>query len=218
MNVYLISGLAADERIFRRLRFPEGYTPHYLKWIGPEKSETLPSYAWRMSRQIDSSSPFILIGLSFGGMLAIEINKYLSPVQTILISSIPTHRHLPIYYRLGGKLGLHRVLPVSFLQKAAMIKRWFTSEKNEDKNMLRHMIKNSDPNLIRWSMKAILEWENESIPKAFTHIHGSHDFILPVRYTCPTHTIAQAGHLMVLTKAGEINRILQSVLPQTPGP
>lgn len=212
MNVYLISGLAADERVFRRLKFPDGFTPHYVKWIDPEFHESLPSYAKRISQQIDSSAPFILIGLSFGGMLSVEINKILNPVQTILISSIPTHKHLPPYYRIGGKLGLHRILPISLLQKAAMFKRWFTAEKNEDKSMLRNMIRNSDPGLIRWSMKAILDWKNESIPQTFTHIHGSQDFILPVRYTRPTHTIHKAGHLMVLTKAGEINKILHSVL------
>jgi len=37
--------------------------------------------------------------------------------------------------------------------------------------------------------------------------------LLPIRYTNASHTIVNGRHLMVLSKAVEINKILQEVLP-----
>jgi hypothetical protein len=48
------------------------------------------------------------------------------------------------------------------------------------------------------------------VPEKLVHIHGTRDGILPVRFTKPTHTIA-GGHLMVLNRAHEINKILNDV-------
>ena len=70
MNVYFISGLAADRSVFKYIRLPEGYDAIYLEWIAPLPGETLPQYAERLAQQMDATKPFGVIGLSFGGMLA----------------------------------------------------------------------------------------------------------------------------------------------------
>ena len=41
MKIYFISGLAADRRIFKNLRLPDGFEPVYLDWISPLKDESL---------------------------------------------------------------------------------------------------------------------------------------------------------------------------------
>ena len=69
MNVYFIGGLAADERVFRHIRLPRPYHSKFLNWLSPEKKETLVSYAHRMAEQIDKQSLYIIVGVSFGGML-----------------------------------------------------------------------------------------------------------------------------------------------------
>jgi hypothetical protein len=50
------------------------------------------------------------------------------------------------------------------------------------------------------------------MPKNVIHIHGTHDEILPVRFTKPTHLISKGRHLMVLNNAAEINQLLQGLL------
>ena len=74
------------------------------------------------------------------------------------------------------------------------------------------MINDSDPALIRWSMDAILNWKNEELPQPVYQIHGTRDEVLPARYTKPTHIIPKAGHLFVLTRPDELNKILQTLL------
>lgn len=212
MKAYFISGMAADSGAFSKIRLPAQYEPMYLDWLPPYKGEALSAYALRLGSTIDIAEPFILIGLSMGGMLAVEITKSHRPRQLILISSIPYSRQLPPYFRWAGKLGLHRLIPVTLIKQAAMLKRSFTGESPEDKSYLRKAIRESDPQFIRWAMKAVLQWRNDDPVEPYTHIHGSRDEILPLRYTRPTHVIRGGRHLMVLSHAGAINDILTKIL------
>jgi pimeloyl-ACP methyl ester carboxylesterase len=212
MNVYFISGLAADRRVFQNIVLPEGYASYYLDWITPQKNETLQQYAARLTEKIDPSKPFVVVGVSFGGMLAIEIAKKFPSSKAILISSAPSPKNLPVYFRWAGKLKLHRLVPVSLLKFAAQTKRLFTVETSAQKKFLNEMIRNSDPGLVRWSINAILNWRSEGPHTQYIHIHGSRDEILPLRYAGGTHIINGAGHMMVLTRAKEINSIIEEEL------
>lgn len=204
--------MAADERVFKYVRLPEGYEIVHLTWITPQKDESLSSYAIRMAERIDTGEPFVLVGLSFGGMLVTEIAKRYPPVKTILIASIPLSAHLPGYFRVAAKMRLHKVVPIGLVKTAARLKRFITNEKSEDKKLLWEIIKSSNPQFIRWSMEAVLNWKNDELPKTILHIHGTRDEVLPARYTTPTHIIPKAGHLMVMSQPEEVNRILHNVL------
>jgi pimeloyl-ACP methyl ester carboxylesterase len=212
MKAYFIPGLAADKRVFRHIRLPEQFEPVFLEWITPQKEESLKEYASRMARQLDTSEPFVLIGLSFGGMLAVEMAKKYYPHQLILIASIPHHRHLPPYYRTAYKMGMHRVLGANILKKAVYFKRYFTQESVEDKQMIRQMAKDMDPAFIKWALRAIVDWKTDDQEISVHHIHGTRDIILPLSYTKAQYTIPGAGHLMIFNRADEINLVLFSLL------
>src|SRR5690349_8277991 len=118
-NIYCISGLGADERAFERLNI-KGCSLHHLNWISPMKNETLSSYAARMLLQIEEDHP-ILLGLSFGGMIAVEMARQIEPSKLILISSVKTHTEIPGWMRLSGALNLHKFIPIKtnrFTEKA----------------------------------------------------------------------------------------------------
>ena len=212
MKVYFISGLGADRRVFKNIQLPSQYQPVYLDWIPPLKNETLADYALRLAKPIDTTESFSLIGLSLGGMMAVEIASHFQPVHTILISSISSSGHLPKYYRLLGKLQLHKFLPVSIVKQTSLIKRFFSAKTTEDKKMLESMIRNMDVPFMRWALGAVLSWRFTTPLQNMFHIHGSYDEILPLRFAKPTHIIRKAGHLMVLNKAAEINQILADIL------
>jgi pimeloyl-ACP methyl ester carboxylesterase len=212
MKAYFIPGLAADQRVFRHIRLPENYAAVYLEWIKPEPRESLKDYAIRMARQINTTEPFILIGLSFGGMLAVEIAKQYHPDQLILIASISHHMHLPAWYRLIYKAGMHRVIGVNMLKNAVYLKRYFTSETINDKAIVKQMARDMDPAFIRWAIRAIVHWKTDDQVLQLHHIHGTRDYILPGQMTKPQYIIPGAGHLMIFNRAEEINRILFSIL------
>lgn len=212
MKVYCISGLGADHRAFSKLRFPAGYTVIHLPWIQPLNKEALVHYSHRMAETINPREPHILCGLSMGGMVASCIAASYSPALTILISSIPVSSSLPPVYRRAGKLQLHRLLPISVFTSAALFKRYLTGESAVDKSLIRQMIKDTDEQFIRWAFQAILDWRFSVVPSPLLHIHGTNDGILPGKLTHPTHWIKGGDHLMVLSRAAEINAVLHDEL------
>jgi len=212
MKAYFIPGLAADKRVFRHIQLPENFEPVFLEWITPLEDESLPQYAYRLAEQIDINEPYIIIGLSFGGMLAVEIAKKYPAGQLILIASIPSHLHLPAYYRTAYRVGLHHIIGVNLMKKAVFFKRYFTSESQEDKKMIREMARDMDPRFIKWAIKAIVDWKTDDRELVAHHIHGTRDIILPLYYTKAEYTIPGAGHLMIFNRADEINKILTSLL------
>jgi pimeloyl-ACP methyl ester carboxylesterase len=212
MKVYFISGLAADKRVFKHIRLPDGFEIIHLDWITPRKKESLEAYSLRLAENIQTGEPFVLVGLSMGGMIASEIAKKYTPSATILLSSIPAHRYLPTHLKLVGKLRLHKLMPVAVVKSAAIMKRLFTAETPDDKITLKQIIRDSDTAFIRWAMDAILKWKNEDIPQPLYHLHGTRDEVLPVKYTRPTHIIKKGGHLMVMNRATEVNHFLAETL------
>jgi pimeloyl-ACP methyl ester carboxylesterase len=212
MKVYFVSGLAADSRVFNNIRLPKHCEAVFLEWIEPLKKESLKDYALRMAGSINTNESFGIIGLSMGGMITAEIARQYKPAVVILISSIPGSAQLPFYLKAAGAIRLHKLVPVSLVKSAAKFKRVFTSESAEDKIILKQIIQDSDSRFIHWAMDAILKWRCDALPPPYVHIHGSKDEILPMRFTKPTHIIPKAGHLMVMTRAREINVILHEVL------
>ncbi|MBC6492543.1 alpha/beta fold hydrolase [Flavihumibacter stibioxidans] len=212
MKVYFIPGLGADKRVFSHIRLPEGYEIVHLDWLSPEPDESLPHYAERLGAQIDREAPWSLVGLSFGGMLATEISRIYQPETTIVIASITSPAQLPTYYKLAAPLNLHKILPVGIFKNASLARRIFTTETSEDKDLLRRIISESDPGFIRWALGAILNWKSMATATGIFHIHGSGDHLLPVKYVYPTHLINGGGHLMVMNRAEEVNRVLGEIL------
>lgn len=211
MRAYFISGLGADKKAFQRIKLPTGYEPVYLDWIIPEKNESLTDYARRFSSLINDES-FVLIGLSFGGMLACELARLRSPAKTIIISSIPTSDELPWYFKRAGRIGLHKYVPVKLLGAATVLKNMFGTISKEDKALIYNYAKYADSNLVRWSLHAILSWEQHERLPGVVHVHGSRDLMLPLRYTRPDYIVKDGGHLIVFNKAEEVNRILGEIL------
>lgn len=211
-HLYLISGLGADERIFRNLKFPDNYQVHHLQWLTPEPNEPLNVYARRMAAGIQEG-PVTLMGVSFGGIMSLEIAKLIPVEQVILLSSIKHTREKPTYYKWVKTLGLHH-LPDSILysRRTVVVKRFLNIETPEEQELVNEYLKKKDYGYLRWAVNIILHWQNEYVPPNLVHIHGAKDFPFPVKLLTPTHIIPDGGHFMVLNRAAVINQILQQVL------
>ena len=211
MKTYFISGIAADGRIFRHIRLPVGFDAVYLDWIKPQSGELLENYAIRLGEKIDMHEPFVLIGVSLGGIIATEIALRYHPYAVIIISSVPVISQLPGYFRIAEKFKLYKLFPGSFYKFSAKIKHCLSRESKEDKKIMLNMISKTDPDFITWGIKAVLKWKNKIVPQSLYHIHGTRDEVFPYRFTSPTHTILKGDHIMVITRYEEINRILAEI-------
>lgn len=212
-HLYLISGLGADERMFSNLILPADYQVHYLPWITPLPSEPISRYAARMAENIQADGPVVLLGVSFGGMMSIEIARHIPVAKNILLSSIKCAAEKPPYYNWIRNLRIHK-LPdqLIYQRRGAIVRKFLNAETAWEKQLVNEYLQKRDLTFTRWAVDAILNWDNTSFPENLVHIHGDKDWPFPVRYLQPTHLIPNAGHFMVLNRANAVNRILAEVL------
>jgi pimeloyl-ACP methyl ester carboxylesterase len=210
-HLYIFSGLGADERVFKNLHFEE-FSTTFIRWIAPHNNESIEDYATRLLKQIDKPKP-ILIGLSFGGMMAVEVAKQIDVEKVILIASAKNRQEIPFYYRLAGWLGIHKLLPISLMKRSNVFTNYFFGVKlTSDKQLLKQILIDTDPDFLKWAIDKIINWKNQTYPRELIHIHGTSDRILPYCLVSADIKIKSGGHLMTLNKALELNNVLEKVL------
>ncbi len=209
LNIYLLPGLGADERLFQYLDLGE-HSVVPIKWWRPKNSEPIEEYAARISSQINGSDS-ILIGVSFGGMMAIEIGKIIQTEKIILVSSAATYRELPIIYRWAGRLKLHRLFTGGLLKRSHRMLNWMMGAGDTlRKTLLADMLRDTDKDFLFWAMDKIVTWNNEKVPDNVIRIHGDRDRVLPLRKT--DYLIKNGGHIMVANRAEEVTSAIRTIL------
>ena len=210
-EIYLFSGLGADYRAFEKLNFSNFNTTH-INWIVPEKAESIVSYAYRISNQIKADNP-ILIGLSFGGIIAIEVSKHIKTEKIILLASAKTKLEIPFYYKLAGKLQLHKLIPARIFKSANFLSYWFFGINNKsEKLLLKNILEDTDASFLKWALNEIVNWENIKVEGNLIHIHGSSDRILPIKYIDVDFKVKNGGHFMTLNKDIELSNLIKNII------
>lgn len=213
LQLYFISGLGADRHAFDRIKLSERFSINHIDWLEPGKNESIEHYAKRMAEYIDTSKPFALVGLSFGGIMSIEISKLFPAKKVILISSIATHTQLPWYLRFAGNLCLHKFGFVYLLKNADFMMNYvFGVHTPKMKMYLKEMIDNTSSNYLTWSLDTILKWKNETKPINAVQINGKKDKLFQLKYCQPDYEIKRGSHFMILTHAHEISQIIEKEL------
>ncbi len=209
--IYFISGLGADERIFQWLRY-DGYCPVHLHWVAPERGESVEHYAQRLAAAIEEERP-IIVGLSFGGIVAVEIAKQRETEKVILLSSVKQASEIPIYYKLFRALPIHRILPFkSILWAFYWLAYWlFSPESIEQKQLLKTVLVETDPHFLKWALHKVVVWNNQEVPETVVQVHGRCDRIFPYRCVTPDYTVENSGHLMVMTQAEAISDLIEKL-------
>lgn len=216
-NVYFISGFLANCKVFDRIKLPDGFKKQYIEWIIPNGDETLKEYARKMAQSIDQSSPFILLGYSFGGMVIQEMNKFLSPQKNIIIASIKNESETPRLHKIGQKINFTERFPMNILAHGSVVNKLYIkyiyhippSESNE-------FIGCTDPVYIKWSINQILNWKSPQCECLnLYHIHGTKDLAFPYsNLKNVDFSVENGDHLMIFKKYREINKILSQILLQ----
>jgi pimeloyl-ACP methyl ester carboxylesterase len=210
-KIYCIPGLGVDEKIFDGIHLP-GFQLVHLSLIKPIKKESLAAYAKRLITQIDDRHP-IIIGVSFGGMIAIEIAKQIALEKLIIISGVKKHKEIPRWMRISGALRIHKIVPVKSTRLTERAdNRRIGIKTDEEKRIVMEYRKRADKNYIAWALDKILNWKNTWIPERLYHIHGDEDRLFPINKVAATHVIKQGTHIMLVNMVDEINACLHDIL------
>lgn len=209
--LFIFSGLGADERAFQLLDISDFKTV-FIKWEIPGKDESIERYVSRLIAQITDEEP-TLIGLSFGGMIAIEVAKQIKAAQVILISSAKTKYEIPYYFRFAGRFHMHRLLPAALLKRSNYMSNWLFGAKSASaKQLLKQILRDTDSDFLLWAIDQVARWKNAAFVQNVVHIHGTADRILPGYFVNCEERIKHGGHLMVLEQAAEVSALLRKYL------
>lgn len=212
-NVYFISGMCYNCYVFDKLTLPKGFKKVYIEWHIPRYDESLEEYARTMAKNIDISSPFVLVGYSFGAVIIQEMNKFLHPVKSVIISSFKDKREIPMLFRAVRRANLVERVPQNIYSATEFITNAFnqlvyhmpTSELSRYMTFI-------DPVYIKWAAWQITSWIPSGEHKHFYHIHGTEDQIFPYDLIQNAFPVEDGDHLMVLKKADVVSSILSGIL------
>lgn len=213
MKIYQVSGLGANQKAFEYLRINPEFETVYLPWIQPETGESLEHYTMRMAEKINTGEDFILMGLSFGGIVVQEMNRFLDPKVNILISTVKNRRELPPFMKLSSKINLHKLVPSSFLTSEkgfsyALFRKLYDAKMPD----IYEFFEFRDPYYLKWSIDRIVNWQNNVEMKNFVHYHGDKDLIFPFSYLHDVEKIPGGTHLMVVQKAKKLSELINQRL------
>ena len=206
-KVFFVSGLGADKRSFSflNLSFCE---PVFISWLTPLPKETLVAYALRLRATITELNPTI-VGLSFGGMLVTEMAKADASVTPIIISSNKSSSEFPFWLKIGKYVPVYKWVPDKLFQSPRFGAFWFMGANNErEKRVIKAIINDTNIAFTKWAIGAIMHWDNKEIPTNIYHIHGTKDRLLPHFFLTATDLIPDGSHLMIMTQAAAISKLL----------
>ncbi|NQY09698.1 MAG: alpha/beta hydrolase [Flavobacteriales bacterium] len=153
-TIYFISGLGADERAFERINEFADYQKVYLNGIPFVKGEGLKKYTTRLISNHNIGVNDVLIGLSFGGLVAQQIAA-LTPINTVvLISSFRSDLDLKPLWQSLLKFRVYYLMPpfrIALMSK--VVRKWFNVRTKEGIVSIEVMVSESDLKMVKWSME-----------------------------------------------------------------
>jgi pimeloyl-ACP methyl ester carboxylesterase len=204
--IYAIPGLGTTKELYRGIFIPN-YEVKVLNWPDPKTNYTLKEYATKFIEQIDTSDPVNLMGVSFGGMLCSEIAELIEVKKVILISSCKDISEFPFLLKVLKILPVHKLVPDKFVRFLAGTKRRFLGFERSFDKIFFDMIQQMPPGYFYCCINYIVQWDKNVSKSSFIRIHGTADKLLPCRNE-EFNLVKGGTHAMVLTKANEINAIL----------
>ena len=212
---YIFSGLGADERIFDEISFGDRNVV-YLPWKDVDPNETLRTYALKYTPEI-ADKHAVIMGVSFGGMLAQEVSECLGNTNPVLlIASIRTQNELPLLFKWGGKIGLNRLIPIRLVLRLKRINHFFFgTHTQKEKSTLDTILKETKPQFAKWAIHEIVNWKRTRCnnPK-IAQINGTNDRIFPIKNIQSTIQIEKGTHFMTVSQSKLLSIIIQNELDQ----
>lgn len=193
--IYLLPGMTADYPVYARL-LPLVAGASVAPYIDPLPNESFASYAARMAPRFTADC--YLGGISFGGIVALEIARLVRPRGCILISSIRSPRQLPPWFRIGRALGgrnSSRLLGL-FGDAAALV----PARIRTGSTIRVAKLSGSSGAWHRWATSAVLDWQPEGdFAFPILHIHGDADQTFPLRYVRPDIVVHGGRHALTVS-------------------
>lgn len=212
-HIYFVPGLAAGKEIFRNITFPQDqFETHILEWLIPHDSESLEDYSQRMAARVTEPNA-VLIGVSFGGVVAQEMSAYLNLGKLVIISSIKTRSELPKTMKFASFTKAYKLIPTGMVLGAKDLTKFAIGPKTEKRFAIyQEYLHVRNKQYLDWAIEKMVNWKREKKIEGVIHIHGDKDPVFPIKYINDCITINNGTHIMIITKGREISEKLLEIL------
>ena len=211
--VYFVPGLAAGKEIFRNILLPEAtYKVTILEWLIPLKNEDLSVYSKRMASLVTDPNA-VLVGVSFGGVVAQEMSTFLDLRKLIILSSIKTRNELPLRLKVAAKTLAYKLVPTRLVISASDLTKFAIGPKTEKRlKLYQEYLHVRDKAYLDWAIKQMVTWKRQEEIKGVVHIHGDSDPIFPIKNIKTCLQIKEGTHIMILNKGRVITEKLIEII------
>lgn len=213
----LLPGLGADARMYREQKkaFPQLVVPN---WIEPLSGESLQQYAKRFAREINPGKPFFLGGSSLGGIIALEMSRYINPDALFLFACGRSHKQMTPWLRKVRSLAaLSQILPWNTASLVSELGLTLANPviPSTVRSLMKHLHHREIP-FVKWGLHAVLRWESQwhSTDVRVHHLHGEKDPFFPARLSGACEIVAGAGHLLTRTHHDAVTRFIAARIDQ----
>lgn len=208
----MIPGMGADGRLFGP-QAAGGLRFDICELARPERNQSLPDYARTCCTRMALDGPCVLVGVSFGGMLAFEMARYCPASAVVLVASCCRRSAVPSRYRYLELVS--RLVPSGLIRRRAEVSGRLLARIErttpEVGEVVVAMARDVDVIQLRRIARMIMRWRPKlSLACPIHQIHGSVDRIIPLAGVRPDEVVQGGGHLINLTHADQVNHFIAS--------
>jgi pimeloyl-ACP methyl ester carboxylesterase len=212
-RLFCLPGLGADSRMFRYLDLPSEELVG-IDWVVPQRQESLAAYTERLLAPYRPGPEDVMLGVSFGGIVALEAARLMGGAPLVVVSSIKRSAERPPYFPFFRRVPIQRVLPSKTIKRIGTIvpPPQRTGLRADEYVLFLDMVNQTDPTFMRWGIEQMLRWENQWLPPCWLHLHGDRDLLFPIN-RIPDATVIRGGtHFMIVRQASLINQHIRQFL------
>ena len=213
-KAFLIPGLALNPEVTGNIEL-EGYEKIYIRWIDPAGEESLESYAQRIIEiyQIPENESIVLLGHSFGGLLAQQIASNRPLAKLILISTVKNSDEIPWKIRFLRHGFAYHLASKKLILRTLSLWGWYHGyDEPELHNALVTEMSSLSNEYLIWAYKQIIHWQGVPSKNEFIHIHGDMDKTFPIENISNCLSLSGGDHLMIFKRSSEINALIAPFL------
>lgn len=212
IRLYLLPGLGADPRIYNNLDCGPEIDIIALDWIPVGNAKNLADYAAALHTHYALEPPYLLGGVSLGGMIAQEWARLSAPVALVLISTVVSRSEMASLIRMAGDIGMGPILRKPLLRAAGIIGDRFTSKTSEGRALFLEMLDKSDADFMHFGAQAVTEWQPPEIEVPAVRVHGTDDKVFPSADPGSYTPIKDGTHFMIFDRGPEIGAAIRKGL------
>ncbi|RSK39328.1 alpha/beta hydrolase [Mangrovimonas spongiae] len=213
IHVYFMPGMAANPKIFENIELPsDKFESHWLEWEIPLKNESLTNYAKRLSKKVTHDN-VVLLGVSFGGILVQEMQKYVQARKVIIVSTVKTKYELPKRLKFAKYIKVYKLIPARAFKDLDFLARFALGKRATKRvELYKKYLSVNDAHYMRWSIQQIVCWDVVKPLEGVVHIHGDKDLVFPYYHIKNCITVKGGTHIMILNRYKWFNEHLPKLI------